>query len=98
MSTLGYSSFDAVAFPLKPRVPRADYTEYELSTKVNIGTDAAPVMQRRPYLLFKLNKADKEMIASLVLEFREASTATNLNFADGPTKYAKFRLLLEEPF
>jgi hypothetical protein len=55
-------------------------------------------MQRRPFLLFKLNKADKEMIASLVLEFREASTATNLNFADGPTKYAKFRLLLEEPF
>jgi hypothetical protein len=56
------------------------------------------VWGKRPFPIFKLDKADKEMIAALVLEFREACTANNLNFTNGPTRYSQFRLCLTEPF
>ena len=79
MSTLGYTNdFKDVAFPLKERVPRSEYMEYELKAEVNIGNAAHPHYTKRRFTIFKLDRADKEMIAALVLKFFQACEAGNL--------------------
>ena len=54
MSTLGLSTFEAVAFPLIPRIPHADYTPMEMYHKVNIGTVANPEHEKHKVDLFCL--------------------------------------------
>ena len=94
-STLGLSTHDAVPFPLLPRIPRSDYTTVEVLHKVNIGGDQ---FEKRKATLFKLNEHDKELIADVMLEFRDACGPSLLSLTTGPLRYAKFRELLEDPF
>jgi hypothetical protein len=89
------STHDAVPFPLLPRIPRSDYTTVEVLHKVNIGGDQ---FEKRKATLFKLNAHDKELIADVMLEFRDACGPSILSLTTGPLRYAKFRELLEDPF
>jgi len=98
MSTLGLSTLDAVAFPLIPRIPRADYTPVEMYHKVDIGTVANPEHEKRKVDLFHLKILDKELIVDVILEFQEACAPTSLSLTTAPLRFTKFHELLDDPF
>jgi hypothetical protein len=97
-STLGLTTMETVSFPLLARFKRSDYAEVELYHKVNIGTAANPVLEKRKATLFRLTELDKELIADVIIEFREACHISSLNLNTYSLRMRFFRELLDDPF
>ena len=82
--------------PLEPLLAPSEYTIVTLTNKL-IVQEVPLVTDKRLADLPKVNQLDKELIATVVLEFQDALQASRLAL-DVPKRFSKFRELLDEPF
>jgi len=76
---------------------QAETTEATLTNKVQVDQDGE-VWEMRSAVIPKVNQMDKELIANVVLEFRDAALKASRLALDVPKCFSKFREVLEEPF
>jgi hypothetical protein len=82
-------------------VPQQDPTTFEttqLMAKVNIGTAANPVYEKRYADVPTLNKDNRELMLRMVHEFYDACSANRLSLTTGAARFSKFRECLGPAF
>ena len=84
-------------FKLVPTLATTDYTTVQLTNKVVLGAAADHITEKRQAEVIKLNQLDKELIACVILEFKDAWTQPRLHL-DIAKRFTKFRDILDEPF
>jgi len=82
-------------FLLEPVLP--EYTMVTLINKVQVDEEGDEWEKRRADIP-KLNQLNKELIANVVLEFRDAALKASRLALDAPKCFSKFREVLDEPF
>ena len=84
-------------FKLVPTLATTEYTTVQLTNKVVLGAAADNITEKRQADVIKLMQLDKELIACVILEFKDACTQPHLHL-DMAKHFTKFRDILEEPF
>jgi len=82
-------------FLLEP-IP-TETTDATLTNKVQVDEEGE-VWEKRSADIPKVNQPSKELIANVVLEFRDAALKASRLALDAPKCFSKFREVLEEPF
>jgi len=76
-----------------------EYTIATLTNKVQVKVDEeGEVWEKRSAEIPKVTQLDKELIANVVLEFRDAALKASRLALDVPKRFSKFREVLDEPF
>lgn len=86
-------------FPLEHTPKMDNWTKVTLKAKVNVGTAANPIEEKREAEIFLIDRDDdisiqQERLMRAILEFEDARHTSRLNLTNGPKLFASFRLLL----
>jgi len=80
--------------PFKPVIPHPSYQKILLTEMVNVGTAAAPDLQKKKEEVFFCERHDVEYILRTILEFQDVCSRGRLNIRAGPAMYNAFRKCL----